>query len=132
MDTKLTILLIILGAIGPLVALLPSYVYYSYINELKECACATDYRQIYVKYAMIGVFIFSILMSLVNYYFTKTKLSIYVQIAVSLSLSGLLLSYAYSLIKKDCKCSESWKRTFMLVHGVIISLLNLLVIYKLK
>ena len=131
MDSKLTLFVIILAAIGPIISLLPSYVYYSYINEIKECACATDYRQIYVKYAMIGVFIFSIVAAVINYYIKNTKLTMYSKLAVSLSLSGLLLSYAYSLIKKDCECSESWKRTFMLVHGVFILITNLLVIYKL-
>ena len=126
---KLSLFSIISGII---LSSMPVYIYYSYINELKECKCAEDYRQKYIKYAIIGVMLFSIATSILLYYFEKSKITKYTSGAISLSFSALLLSYAYSLIKKDCECSVSWKRTFMLVHGVIISLLNLLVIYKLK
>jgi divalent metal cation (Fe/Co/Zn/Cd) transporter len=113
-----------------MISAIPVYIYYSYINELKDCKCAEDYRQIYVKYAVIGVMLFSIVTSILLYYFEKSKLTKYTSGAISLSLSALLLSYAYSLIKKDCECSVSWKRTFMLVHGVLLLVPNLFIVYK--
>ena len=113
-----------------MISAIPVYIYYSYINELKDCKCAEDYRQIYVKYAVIGGMLFSIVTSILLYYFEKSKLTKYTSGAISLSLSALLLSYAYSLIKKDCECSVSWKRTFMLVHGVLLLVPNLFIVYK--
>ena len=74
--------------------------------------------------------LFSIATSIVLYYFDLSKLTKYTTGAISLSLSGLLLSYAYSLIKKDCVCSASWKRTFMLIHGVLLLIPNLFIVYK--
>jgi len=115
---------------GIMISSVPMYIYYSYINELKECKCAEDYRQKYIKYAVIGVLLFSIASSILLYYFEISKLTKYTSGAISLSFSALLLSYAYSLIKKDCKCSVSWKRTFMLVHGVLLLVPNLFIVYK--
>ena len=113
-----------------MISSIPIYIYYSYINELKDCKCAEDYRQKYIKYAIVGVMLFSIATSIVLYYFDLSKLTKYTTGAISLSLSGLLLSYAYSLIKKDCVCSASWKRTFMLIHGVLLLVPNLFIVYK--
>ena len=113
-----------------MISAIPVYIYYSYINELKDCKCAEDYRQIYVKYAVIGAMLFSIATSILLYYFEKSKITKYTSGAISLSLSFLLISYAYSLIKKECECSASWKRTFMLVHGVLLLVPNLFIVYK--
>ena len=126
-QAKINIFSIIIGII---ISSLPIYVYYSYVNELKGCACAEDYRQIYIKYAVIGAILFSILTSIMFSYFKHSKIPTHLSVISSLSLSGLLLSYAYSLIKKDCECSESWKRTFMIVHGVLLLIPNLYVVYK--
>jgi len=124
---KLSLFSIISGII---LSSMPVYIYYSYINELKDCKCAEDYRQIYVKYAVIGAMLFSIATSILLYYFEKSKITKYTSGAISMSLSVLLISYAYSLIKKDCECSASWKRTFMLFHGVLLLVPNLFMAYK--
>ena len=79
---------------------------------------------------VIGAMLFSIATSILLYYFEKSKITKYTSGAISLSLSVLLISYAYSLIKKDCVCSASWKRTFMLFHGVLLLVPNLFMAYK--
>jgi len=125
---KLKVILITVP-IAMIIPLFNSYVYYTYVNELKDCKCAEDKKQIYVKYSGIAMMAMGVLYLILHYIFPKLNINI-LRTIIALASGILYIYYAYSLIKKDCECSESWKRTYMLVHGIFI--LCLWIFFKLN
>ena len=101
------------------------YILVSYIKSLedKECSCSSDRRRKYVKFYGYFTILFSILLLVINLIFGLRDSDLIQNIIriVSFSINFLAayLLYSYSNILEDssCKCSESWRRTFMKFYG---------------
>lgn len=101
------------------------YIFISYIKSLenKNCACSNDRRRKYVKFYGYFLIIYSILALVLNIIFgmvaNQNFQSFMRIISFSVNILAAYLIYSYSNILEDstCKCSLSWKRTFMKFYG---------------
>ena len=105
------------------------FILVSYIKSLerKECACSNDIRRKYVKFYGYFLLIFSILVFVTNIIFSRTNElieSVIRIISFSINFLAAYLLYSYSNVLEDasCKCSESWRRTFMKFYGYFIGI----------
>ena len=121
-----------------MVVCLSADVNWSYVNNLekKDCKCSEDWKRKWLKY---GTLILMILKwRILDYYVIPIiECMIYIillnNLSVSLSLyfenflpkaihqlinimaMYIYSSYLYNLMKKDCKCSEDWRRKFIII-----------------
>lgn len=103
------------------------YIFISYIKSLenKNCACSNDRRRKYVKFYGYFLIIYSILALVLNIIFgmvgNQNFQNLMRIISFSINILAAYLIYSYSNILEDstCKCSMSWKRTFMKFYGYI-------------
>ena len=111
--------------LGPLTV---GYILISYIKSLeqKNCACSNDRRRKYVKFYGYFIFMFSILLLIVNI-FLGQRSNLLLQniiriISFSVNFLAAYLLYSYSNILEDssCKCSNSWRKTFMRFYGYFL------------
>lgn len=101
------------------------YIFISYIKSLenKNCACSNDRRRKYVKFYGYFLIIYSILALVLNIIFgmagNQDFQNLMRIISFSINILAAYLIYSYSNILEDstCKCSLSWKRTFMKFYG---------------
>ena len=100
------------------------YIFISYVKSLenKNCACSNDRRRKYVKFYGYFLIIYSILALVLNIIFGITGNQNFMRIiSFSVNILAAYLIYSYSNILEDstCRCSVSWKRTFMKFYGYI-------------
>jgi hypothetical protein len=108
--------------------LIVGYILISYIKSLedKKCSCSNDRRRKYIKYYGYFLIIFSILMAVLNFVFglgyNNTIQSLLRIISFGINFLSAYLLYSYSNILEDatCKCSESWRRTFLKFYGYLL------------
>ena len=101
------------------------YIFISYVKSLedKNCACSSDRRRKYVKFYGYFLIIYSIFALVMNIIFSMISSQGFQNImrivSFSVNILAAYLIYSYSNILEDstCKCSESWKRTFMKFYG---------------
>lgn len=126
-NTEIAFMLIILLSLtAPLVV---GYIFISYIKSLenKKCSCSNDRRRKYVKfygYFLIIYSIVSIVMNIVlGFMMVKGFQEILRIVSFSVNFLAAYLIYSYSNILEDssCKCSVSWKRTFMRFYGYLLT-----------
>ena len=126
-NTEMAFILIILSSLfAPLII---GYIFISYIKSLedKKCACSSDRRRKYVKFYGYFLIIFTILTLVFNLIFGFLGSVIFQNviriISFSVNLLAAYLIYSYSNILEDntCKCSVSWKKTFMKFYGYLLS-----------
>lgn len=105
----------------------------NYVNKLEKesCDCSIDWRRTFIKsYSMIviGLSISSFVVLLVGRdNILKLNSSLLIVFMTAIMLVDMLsivylyasLSFIYKMNKIDCKCSENWKRTFMMVLAVV-------------
>ena len=104
------------------------YILITYIKSLenKKCACSNDRRRKYVKYYGYFLILFSLITLIFNLIFgllnNSTFQNINRIISISINILAAYLIYSYSNILEDdtCKCSISWKRTFMKFYGYVL------------
>ena len=111
------------------------YILVSYIKSLedKECACSSDRRRKYIKYYGYLIICFSVILLFINLIlgqrgnsFLQNGLRI-VSFSINFLAAYLLHSYSNILEDSSCKCSESWRRTFMKFYGFfLVGLFSLL------
>ncbi len=111
------------------------YILVSYIKSLedKECACSSDRRRKYIKYYGYFIICFSVILLFINLIlgqrgnsFLQNGLRI-VSFSINFLAAYLLHSYSNILEDSSCKCSESWRRTFMKFYGFfLVGLFSLL------
>ena len=108
--------------------LIVGYILVSYIKSLedKKCACSNDRRRKYIKYYGYFLIIFAILMLFTNLVFglsynnaVQSFLRI-ISFGVNFLAAYLLYSYSNLLEDSTCKCSESWRRTFLKFYGYFL------------
>jgi hypothetical protein len=118
-------ILIFITLLGPLAI---GYILISYIKSLeqKNCACSNDRRRKYVKFYGYFIFMFSILLLILNI-FLGQRSNLLLQniiriISFSVNFLAAYLLYSYSNILEDssCKCSDSWRKTFMRFYGYFL------------
>ena len=126
-NTEMAFMLILLTSLTmPLVV---GYIFISYIKSLeeKDCACSDDRRRKYVKFYGYFLIIFSILTLIFNIIFGLHNSPLFQNIiriiSFSVNLLAAYLIYSYSNILEDssCKCSVSWKKTFLKFYGYLLS-----------
>ena len=111
------------------------YILVSYIKSLedKECACSSDRRRKYIKYYGYFIICFSVILLFINLIlgqrgnsFLQNGLRI-VSFSINFLAAYLLHSYSNILEDSSCKCTESWRRTFMKFYGFfLVGLFSLL------
>jgi hypothetical protein len=138
-NTQILFMIIIL--ITLILPLSVGYILVSYIKSLedKECACTNDRRRKYVKFYGYFIIVFSILLLVINLIFGMRGNALIQNILriVSFTINFLAayLLYSYSNILEDssCKCSDSWRRTFMKFYGFFLvglfSLISLILFF---
>ena len=126
-NTEMAFMLIILLSLtAPLVV---GYIFISYIKSLenKKCSCSDDRRRKYVKfygYFLIVYSLVSIVMNIILGFMMVRGFQEFLRIvSFSVNFLAAYLIYSYSNILEDstCKCSESWKRTFMKFYGYLLT-----------
>tara|TARA_B100000963_G_C22598245_1_gene658929 strand:+ start:1317 stop:1796 length:480 start_codon:yes stop_codon:yes gene_type:complete len=126
-NTEMAFMLILLTSLTMPLAV--GYIFISYIKSLeeKDCACSDDRRRKYVKFYGYFLIIFSILTLVLNIIFGLLTSPVFQNIiriiSFSVNLLAAYLIYSYSNILEDssCKCSVSWKKTFMKFYGYLLS-----------
>lgn len=126
-NTEMAFMLILLTSLTMPLAV--GYIFISYIKSLeeKDCACSDDRRRKYVKFYGYFLIIFSILTLVFNIIFGLLTSPVFQNIiriiSFSVNLLAAYLIYSYSNILEDssCKCSVSWKKTFMKFYGYLLS-----------
>ena len=124
-NTEMAFMLILLTSL--IMPLAVGYIFISYIKSLeeKDCACSNDRRRKYVKFYGYFLIIFSILTLVLNIIFGLLTSPVFQNIiriiSFSVNLLAAYLIYSYSNILEDssCKCSVSWKKTFMKFYGYL-------------
>ena len=125
--TEMAFMLLILSSL--FMPLVVGYIFISYIKSLekKECACSNDRRRKYVKFYGYFLIIYSILTIILNLVFGFIGNILFQNvirvISFSVNLLAAYLIYSYSNILEDsnCKCSISWKRTFLKFYGYLLT-----------
>ena len=126
-NTQMAFMLIILYSL--FLPLVIGYILISYIKSLedKKCACSSDVRRKYVKFYGYFLIIFSILSLIINIYFrqfsnhnVQNVLRI-ISFTINILAAYLIFSYSNILQDSSCKCSVSWRRTFMKFYGYLLS-----------
>ena len=110
--------------------LIVGYIFITYIKSLesKNCACSNDRRRKYVKFYGYFLIIFSLSTLIINILFRQinnnTVQNIIRIISFSVNILAAYLIHSYSNILEDssCKCSISWKKTFLKFYGYILSI----------
>lgn len=118
-------IVILISLLGPLCV---GYILISYIKSLEEqdCACSNDRRRKYVKFYGYFTVIFTIILLILNIYFgqrgNSSLQNIIRIVSFSINFLAAYLLYSYSNILEDssCKCTESWRRTFMKFYGYFL------------
>ena len=126
-NTEMAFMLILLTSLTMPLAV--GYIFISYIKSLeeKDCSCSDDRRRKYVKFYGYFLIIFSILTLVLNIIFGLLTSPVFQNIiriiSFSVNLLAAYLIYSYSNILEDssCKCSVSWKKTFMKFYGYLLS-----------
>ena len=126
-NTEMAFMLIILLSLAA--PLLVGYIFISYIKSLenKKCSCSNDRRRKYVKFYGYFLIIYSVISVLLNIVLGLMVVKGFQEVLRILSFTvnflAAYLIYSYSNILEDssCKCSESWKRTFMKFYGYLLT-----------
>tara|TARA_B110001469_G_C9545927_1_gene270963 strand:- start:143 stop:625 length:483 start_codon:yes stop_codon:yes gene_type:complete len=104
------------------------YIFISYIKSLenKKCACSNDRRRKYIKFYGYFLIIFSLLSLILNIIFGLLNNQVFQNIlriiSFSINILAAYLIFSYSNILEDssCKCSNSWKKTFLRFYGYFL------------
>lgn len=106
-----------------------AYIFISYIKTLedKKCNCSGDIRRKYLKY--YGYFFLFITVATIILIFTglqTNKLKIindylkYSILIVNILAAYVIFEYSNILEESDCKCSDSWKKTFIKYYSYFL------------
>tara|TARA_B100000795_G_C22805613_1_gene444676 strand:+ start:7165 stop:7647 length:483 start_codon:yes stop_codon:yes gene_type:complete len=114
-----------LSLIGPFFI---GYIFVTYIKSLenKKCACSNDRRRKYVKYYGYFLILFSLITLIFNIIFglisNKYFQNIIRIVSFTINILAAYLIYSYSNILEEstCKCSISWKKTFLKFYGYLL------------
>ncbi len=125
--TEMAFMLIILLSLA--LPFIVGYIFITYVKSLedKDCACSNDRRRKYVKFygyfLIIHSLITPILLFVFGLYNNQTYHNINRIISFSVNILAAYLIYSYSNILEDstCKCSISWKRSFLKFYGYLMS-----------
>ena len=128
MNSNVQMVFMIILLISLILPLTVGYILVSYIKSLedKKCACSNDRRRKYIKYYGYFLVIFSISLLILNIIFglgnNKFVQNILRIVSFGINFLAAYLLYSYSNILEDstCKCSQSWRRTFMKFYGYIL------------
>ena len=128
MKYNIQLALMIMILISLSLPILIGYILVSYIKSLedKKCACSNDRRRKYIKFYGYFLIIFSILVAILNYvlglWFNNLFQSFIRIVSFGINFLAAYLLYSYSNILEDstCKCSESWRRTFLKFYGYLL------------
>ena len=94
-------------------------IFYFVLNmEKKKCKCTEDTRRDIIKWYSLGLIVFTVLSPLIP---IKYEMVITTIIGFcSLAYLVVLFTYTHSLKhKKDCECSNTWRRTFTFIYSII-------------
>tara|TARA_B100001121_G_C18518373_1_gene540080 strand:- start:347 stop:829 length:483 start_codon:yes stop_codon:yes gene_type:complete len=128
MKFNIQIAFMIMILISLFLPLMVGYILISYIKSLedKNCSCSNDRRRKYIKYYGYFLIIFSIFVLVANIifglWFNNFFQSLIRIISFGINFLAAYLLYSYSNILEDstCKCSESWRRTFLKFYGYLL------------
>ena len=128
MNSNVQMVFMIILLISLILPLTVGYILVSYIKSLedKKGACSNDRRRKYIKYYGYFLVIFSISLLILNIIFglgnNKFVQNILRIVSFGINFLAAYLLYSYSNILEDstCKCSQSWRRTFMKFYGYIL------------
>lgn len=94
-------------------------IFYFVLNmEKQNCKCTDELRRDIIKWYSLGLIVFSVLSPLI-------PIKYVVVITTILGLCNLvylvvLFTYTHSLKhKKDCECSNTWRRKFTFIYSII-------------
>ena len=104
------------------------YIFISYIKSLenKKCACSNDRRRKYIKFYGYFLIIFSLLSLILNIIFGLLNNQVFqnilriISFSVNILAAYLIFSYSNILEDSSCKCSNSWKKTFLRFYGYFL------------
>jgi len=94
-------------------------IFYFVLNmEKKKCKCTEDTRRDIIKWYSLGLIVFTVLSPLIP---IKYEMVITTIIGFcSLAYFVVLFTYTHSLKhKKNCECSNTWRRTFTFIYSII-------------
>ena len=94
-------------------------IFYFVLNmEKKKCKCTEDTRRDIIKWYSLGLIVFSVLSPLIPIKYAVVITTILV--LCDLVYFVVLFTYTHSLKhKKDCECSNTWRRTFTFIYSII-------------
>jgi hypothetical protein len=108
-----------------------SVMYLTYIHHLEKskCACSLNWRQQFIKYAimvMIGLTLLSIAMPKLM----TNNLYIGCHVVFSVTYLVILGQWLWKLHRSQCKCSDDWRKTIMeVLYIIMVSIIILICLY---
>jgi hypothetical protein len=124
------------------IAIIISMVILEYVLRLEreDCECSKDWRRDYIKIFAIATIVFVLLMCFRNFLLPRglkvpRAVGALLYLVATMYMIGAFVNvyamFSYSqklIIKKNCKCANTWTRDFIYYYSMIIGVTYLIVI----